>query len=79
VATAVLVVIMPDCGRACMSKIFNDGRMTANGFIGDDKRKDTVGDAGPLQTIVAVDYHRDRNGGGAGGARCGATRSRNCR
>lgn len=58
VATAVLVVIMPDCGRACMSKIFNDGRMTANGFIGGDKRKDTVGDAlrskQPLPSIITV-------------------------
>jgi cystathionine beta-synthase len=41
---AVLVVIMPDSGRGYMSKIFNDEWMMANGFIGDDKRKDTVGD-----------------------------------
>ncbi|GAC1595914.1 MAG: cystathionine beta-synthase [Candidatus Velthaea sp.] len=43
-ADAVLVVMMPDSGRGYMSKIFNDEWMTANGFIGDDKRKDTVGD-----------------------------------
>ena len=41
---AVLVVMMPDSGRGYMSKIFNDEWMMANGFIGDDKRKDTVGD-----------------------------------
>ncbi|MFN2459666.1 MAG: cystathionine beta-synthase [Candidatus Velthaea sp.] len=43
-AEAVMVVMMPDSGRGYMSKIFNDEWMKANGFIGDDKRKDTVGD-----------------------------------
>jgi len=43
-ADAVMVVMMPDSGRGYMSKIFNDEWMKANGFIGDDKRKDTVGD-----------------------------------
>lgn len=41
---AIMVVMMPDSGRGYMSKIFNDEWMKANGFIGDDKRKDTVGD-----------------------------------
>lgn len=43
-ADAVLVVVMPDSGRGYMSKIFNDEWMTANGFLADDKRKETVGD-----------------------------------
>jgi cystathionine beta-synthase len=43
-AGAVLVVVMPDSGRGYMSKIFNDEWMTANGFLADDKRKETVGD-----------------------------------
>jgi len=56
--TAVLVVIMPDSGRGYMSKIFNDEWMMANGFIGDDKRKDTVGDVlrskQPLPSMITV-------------------------
>lgn len=55
---AVLVVMMPDSGRGYMSKIFNDEWMTANGFIGDDKRKDTVGDVlrskQPLPKLITV-------------------------
>jgi hypothetical protein len=55
---AVLVVIMPDSGRGYMSKIFNDEWMIANGFIGDDKRKDTVGDVlrskQPLPSMITV-------------------------
>jgi cystathionine beta-synthase len=43
-ADAILVVVMPDSGRGYMSKIFNDEWMHANGFLEDDKRKDTVGD-----------------------------------
>ncbi|GAC1545776.1 MAG: cystathionine beta-synthase [Candidatus Velthaea sp.] len=57
-ADAVLVVMMPDSGRGYMSKIFNDEWMTANGFIGDDKRKDTVGDVlrskQPLPKMITV-------------------------
>ena len=41
---AVLVVVMPDSGRGYMSKIFNDEWMKTNGFIEDEKRKDSVGD-----------------------------------
>jgi cystathionine beta-synthase len=55
---AVLVVVMPDSGRGYMSKIFNDEWMKANGFIADDKRKDTVGDVlrakEPLPPIITV-------------------------
>lgn len=57
-ADAVLVVVMPDSGRGYMSKIFNDEWMIANGFIGDDKRKDTVGDVlrakQPLPPLITV-------------------------
>jgi cystathionine beta-synthase len=41
---AVLVVIMPDSGRGYMSKIFNDEWMRTNGFLGEDRRTETVGD-----------------------------------
>ena len=41
---AVMVVIMPDSGRGYMSKIFNDEWMRVNGFLGEDKRTETVGD-----------------------------------
>ena len=41
---AVLVVIMPDSGRGYMSKIFNDEWMRVNGFLGEDKRTESVGD-----------------------------------
>jgi cystathionine beta-synthase len=55
---AILVVMMPDSGRGYMSKIFNDEWMKANGFIGDDKRKDTVGDVlrskQPLPKMITV-------------------------
>ena len=55
---AVLVVVMPDSGRGYMSKIFNDEWMIANGFMGDDKRKDTVGDVlrakQPLPPMLTV-------------------------
>jgi cystathionine beta-synthase len=55
---ALLVVVMPDSGRGYMSKIFNDEWMKANGFIADDKRKDTVGDVlrakEPLPPIITV-------------------------
>jgi cystathionine beta-synthase len=41
-----------------MSKIFNDEWMIANGFLGDDKRKDTVGDVlrakQPLPPMLTV-------------------------
>jgi cystathionine beta-synthase len=57
-AEAVLVVMMPDSGRGYMSKIFNDEWMIANGYIGDDKRKDTVGDVlrskEPLPPMITV-------------------------
>jgi cystathionine beta-synthase len=57
-ADAILVVMMPDSGRGYMSKIFNDEWMTANGFIGDDKRKDTVGDVlrskQPLPSMITL-------------------------
>ena len=66
---AILVVIMPDSGRGYMSKIFNDEWMIANGFIGDDKRKDTVGDVlrskQPLPPMITVTRH----------ASCGGARS----
>jgi cystathionine beta-synthase len=41
---AVLVVVMPDSGRGYMSKIFNDEWMRANGFLGEERRTETVGD-----------------------------------
>ena len=41
---AVMVVIMPDSGRGYMSKIFNDEWMRVNGFLGEDRRTETVGD-----------------------------------
>ncbi len=57
-ADAILVVMMPDSGRGYMSKIFNDEWMMANGFIGDNKRKDTVGDVlrskQPLPSMITV-------------------------
>ncbi len=54
----VLVVVMPDSGRGYMSKIFNDEWMIANGFLTDDRRKDTVGDVlrskEPLPPLITV-------------------------
>jgi cystathionine beta-synthase len=55
---AVLVVVMPDSGRGYMSKIFNDEWMRANGFLEDERRKDTVGDVlrtkQPLPPMITV-------------------------
>ena len=55
---AVLVVMMPDSGRGYMSKIFNDEWMRANGFLEDERRKDTVGDVlrtkQPLPPMITV-------------------------
>ncbi len=57
-ADDVLVVVMPDSGRGYMSKIFNDEWMIANGFLADDRRKDTVGDVlrskEPLPPLITV-------------------------
>jgi cystathionine beta-synthase len=57
-AEAILVVVMPDSGRGYMSKIFNDEWMHANGFLEDDRRKDTVGDVlhtkRPLPQLITV-------------------------
>jgi cystathionine beta-synthase len=57
-ADAVLVVVMPDSGRGYMSKIFNDEWMRANGFLEDERRKDTVGDVlrtkQPLPPMITV-------------------------
>ncbi|HEX3462953.1 MAG TPA: cystathionine beta-synthase [Candidatus Elarobacter sp.] len=57
-AEAILVVIMPDSGRGYMSKIFNDEWMLANGFLEDERRKDTVGDVlrtkQPLPPMITV-------------------------
>jgi len=53
-----MVVVMPDSGRGYMSKIFNDEWMHANGFLEDDRRKDTVGDVlrtkEPLPPMITV-------------------------
>jgi cystathionine beta-synthase len=55
---AVMVVMMPDSGRGYMSKIFNDEWMHANGFLEDERRKDTVGDVlrtkQPLPPLITV-------------------------
>ena len=55
---AVMVVVMPDSGRGYMSKIFNDEWMRANGFLEDERRKDTVGDVlrtkEPLPPLITV-------------------------
>jgi cystathionine beta-synthase len=55
---AIMVVVMPDSGRGYMSKIFNDEWMHANGFLEDDRRKDTVGDVlrtkEPLPPMITV-------------------------
>jgi cystathionine beta-synthase len=55
---AILVVMMPDSGRGYMSKIFNDEWMRANGFLEDERRKDTVGDVlrtkRPLPPMITV-------------------------
>jgi cystathionine beta-synthase len=55
---AILVVVMPDSGRGYMSKIFNDEWMRANGFLEDERRKDTVGDVlrtkRPLPPMITV-------------------------
>jgi cystathionine beta-synthase len=55
---AIMVVMMPDSGRGYMSKIFNDEWMHANGFLEDDRRKDTVGDVlrtkQPLPKMITV-------------------------
>jgi cystathionine beta-synthase len=55
---AVLVVMMPDSGRGYMSKIFNDEWMRANGFLEDERRKETVGDVlrtkQPLPPMITV-------------------------
>jgi cystathionine beta-synthase len=55
---AIMVVMMPDSGRGYMSKIFNDEWMHANGFLEDDRRKDTVGDVlrtkEPLPPMITV-------------------------
>jgi cystathionine beta-synthase len=57
-ADAVMVVVMPDSGRGYMSKIFNDEWMRANGFLEDERRKDTVGDVlrakRPLPPMITV-------------------------
>jgi cystathionine beta-synthase len=57
-ADAVMVVMMPDSGRGYMSKIFNDEWMRANGFLEDERRKDTVGDVlrakQPLPPMITV-------------------------
>ena len=57
-ADAILVVMMPDSGRGYMSKIFNDEWMRANGFLEDERRKDTVGDVlrtkQPLPPMITV-------------------------
>ena len=57
-AEAVLVVVMPDSGRGYMSKIFNDEWMHANGFLEDERRKETVGDVlrtkQPLPPMITV-------------------------
>jgi cystathionine beta-synthase len=49
---------MPDSGRGYMSKIFNDEWMHANGFLEDERRKDTVGDVlrtkEPLPPMITV-------------------------
>ena len=53
-----MVVVMPDSGRGYMSKIFNDEWMHANGFLEDERRKDTVGDVlrtkEPLPPMITV-------------------------
>jgi cystathionine beta-synthase len=55
---AILVVMMPDSGRGYMSKIFNDEWMRANGFLEDERRKETVGDVlrtkQPLPPMITV-------------------------
>ncbi|HZO92406.1 MAG TPA: cystathionine beta-synthase [Candidatus Baltobacteraceae bacterium] len=55
---AVLVVVMPDSGRGYMSKIFNDEWMRTNGFLEDERRKETVGDVlrtkQPLPPMITV-------------------------
>jgi cystathionine beta-synthase len=55
---AIMVVMMPDSGRGYMSKIFNDEWMHANGFLEDDRRKETVGDVlrtkQPLPPMITV-------------------------
>jgi cystathionine beta-synthase len=57
-ADAIMVVVMPDSGRGYMSKIFNDEWMHANGFLEDERRKDTVGDVlrtkEPLPPMITV-------------------------
>jgi len=57
-AEAIMVVVMPDSGRGYMSKIFNDEWMHANGFLEDERRKDTVGDVlrtkRPLPPMITV-------------------------
>ncbi|MBV9439125.1 MAG: CBS domain-containing protein [Candidatus Eremiobacteraeota bacterium] len=53
-----MVVLLPDSGRGYMSKIFNDEWMRANGFLEDERRKDTVGDVlrtkQPLPPMITV-------------------------
>jgi len=53
-----MVVMMPDSGRGYMSKIFNDEWMRTNGFLEDERRKDTVGDVlrtkQPLPPLITV-------------------------
>lgn len=55
---AIMVVMMPDSGRGYMTKIFNDEWMRANGFLEDERRKDTVGDVlrakQPLPPLITV-------------------------
>ncbi len=57
-ADAIMVVMMPDSGRGYMSKIFNDEWMRTNGFLEDERRKDTVGDVlrakQPLPPLITV-------------------------
>ncbi|MEA2666511.1 MAG: cystathionine beta-synthase, partial [Candidatus Eremiobacteraeota bacterium] len=57
-ADAIMVVMMPDSGRGYMSKIFNDEWMRTNGFLEDERRKDTVGDVlhakRPLPPLITV-------------------------
>jgi len=55
---AIVVVLFPDSGRGYMSKIFNDEWMHANGFLEDERHKDTVGDVlrakQPLPPLITV-------------------------
>jgi cystathionine beta-synthase len=57
-AEAIMVVMMPDSGRGYMTKIFNDEWMRANGFLEDERRRDTVGDVlrakQPLPPLITV-------------------------